>query len=88
MTTTAPPPATYVSGHCSTAHHDTCRGTYAGAACVCACHDEVVATLAPIATGSWDQLRAAIHAAYGSDLRSRLDGAGLTFLRRRGGAAS
>lgn len=31
-------PGRYISGHCGIRAHDRCRGSYAGADCVCPCH--------------------------------------------------
>lgn len=89
MSTTAPP-AQYQSGHCSSAHHGTCRGVYGSTTCACGCHEQVVAALAlPIPAVAVEQLHSALGAAYGSELLVRQDEESMVVLRRRGaGTAS
>lgn len=33
-------PSVYVSGHCTSAGHERCRGEYSGVTCTCSCHTE------------------------------------------------
>lgn len=44
MTTKVTKPR-YLSGHCGTANHDACRGTYASAECRCDCHTTLLNAL-------------------------------------------